>query len=352
MADLIILSTSSAAMPDYPFMIQAVAPDAAIQFTAEDTRQPIAANFQEGVCGMADFRVTQRAAGANLTVDIAPGRGVVQGDTSSRQGKFVIDSTATVNTGTAGNITVPGSGTRTHRVIARVRDKQASGTVYGWSFEVLEDTGSGMPALPASAMDIASIAVPSGSSSVTDAMITDRRSYACPQIPLAVVNLAVDTATYTFSGIPGFCRGLVLDWSTRCTGVGGSFALGLRINGDTGSNYARLIRRMVGNGTATPGHTVSADVANYMWAGVIPGTVTSAGIFAEGTVRIPKWRIDGNSTRIRANFVGSFWESISNASEDNGSNWWTGTAAPSSLTVVPLAGSLLAGTQLILTAIA
>lgn len=352
MADLVIAADTQAAMSDYPLMLQATGGDAAIDYTGPDVRQLLDVLAQEGVCGMGELRVTQRAAGTNLTVDIAAGRGFVKGDSVSRQGKFLFDSTGTINTGAAGNITVPGSGTRTHRVIARIRDKQAAGSTYGWSLEVLEDTGSGMPALPASAIDLASISVAAGTATITDAMITDRRSYACPSIPLDIRLLAADAASVLFDGIPGFIKGLELTWSARCTGAAPSFALGGRINGDTVTNYGRAFCSTVNNGTATPTFSTTADVTSYMRLGVIPGTGTSAGLFADGRAVFPRWSIDGASTRVRAIHECAWWESLNNGRYETGSSYWIGTAAPKSLTLVPLGGSLLTGSQFILKAIA
>lgn len=350
MADIIVLSTSNAAMSDYPWALQAAGGDPAISHTGPDARQLTQAVLQDGVCGMGDFRVTQRAAGANLTIDIAGGRAAVLGTSVTRQGRFIADSTGTVNSGT--NLTVPGAGTRTHRVILRIRDKQASGTAYGWSLEVLEDTGSGMPALPASAIDLASVSVAAGTASITDSMITDRRAYACPHIPLAVTVLGADAATVAFTGIPGFIRGLELHWSTRCNAAGANFALGARINGDTGANYGRAFRTVVGNGTASGLFSTTMDVATYMRAGIIPGATTTAGLWGHGRLTIPKWRIDGTNSRIMSLFESGHWESASNASSESGQNYWVATTAPNSITMVASLGSLLAGSQFILKAIA
>jgi hypothetical protein len=349
MADILVLSTANAVMSDYPLLLQASGGDAAISYTGPDFRQLIDVVTQAGVCTMGAFRVTQRGAGANLSVDIAAGQAVVTGTSVTRQGKFVCDSTGTVNMAT---ITVPGTGTRTHRVILRARDKQASGTAYGWSLEVLEDTGSGMPALPASAIDLASISVAAGTGSITNAMITDRRSYACPSIPLSVQVLAVDTPTVLFDGIPGFIRALELTWSARCTGAGGTFVLGARINGDTAGNYARVVSALTNNGTATPTAANTADVSTYMYMGIVPGTASGAGLFAEGEASFPKWRTDGTSTRIRSLVRSGFWESLSNGAQIDGKNYWVGTAAPASITLVPSVGSLLTGSQFVLSALA
>lgn len=349
MADIVVLSTANAVMSDYPLLLQASGGDPAISYTGPDFRQLLDVVTQSGVCTMGSFRVTQRGAGANLSVDVAAGQASILGTSVTRQGKFLADSTGVVNLAT---ITVPGSGTRTHRVILRARDKQASGTAYGYSLEVLEDTGSGMPALPASSIDLASIAVPAGSASVTNAMITDRRSYACPGVPLSVQVLASDSATVLFDGIPGFTRALQLIWNTRCTGAGGQFVLGARINGDTGANYTRMYRTWSGNGTATPTAGNVADVLSYMRLGIIPGTSTSAGLFADGEATFPRWRTDGTNTRVRSLTRSGFWESISNAADEESTNYWIGTAAPTSITLVSSVGSLLTGSQFILNALA
>lgn len=353
MADLVIASTANASMSDYPLLLQATGGDPALSYTGPDFRTMIDAAFQEGVCGMTDFRVVQRNAGANLSVDIGAGKAVVLGDSVTRQGKFVADSTGTVNTGTAGNITVPGSGTRTHRVILRIRDKQAAGTTYGYALEVLEDTGSGMPALPASAIDLASISVATGTVGITDAMITDRRAYACPHIPLSIQTLAADAATVEFGpGIPGFIKGLQISWNARCNAAGAQFVMAVRINGDSAANYARMYRNANGNGTANPTGANFVNSDTYIRAGILPGTSTSAGLFADGTITFPRWSVAGASTRVRALYDNGFYESISNCAYEDGQGYWVATAAPTRLTLLPSTGSMLAGSQFILKAIA
>ena len=72
----------------------------------------------------------------------------------------------------------PVSGSRTHRVVAQVRDKlhnSTSWSTYEWTIDVLEDTGSGTPALPNSAISLALVTVAAGQTSVTDSNIQDFR---------------------------------------------------------------------------------------------------------------------------------------------------------------------------------
>lgn len=160
-----------------PAWMQATIGDAAITYTAAQDRRVLGALFsREGVLDKdaGHLRVTQRGAGANFSVDIAAGGAAIQGDDVSDQGIYQVASTATENRSTP---TAPGSGTRNHRVIARMRDKMHNGlwTGYDWVIEIQQDTGSGTPALPNSAIPLALVTIAAGQSSVTNANITDLR---------------------------------------------------------------------------------------------------------------------------------------------------------------------------------
>ncbi|MFD0902325.1 hypothetical protein [Actinomadura sediminis] len=122
------------------------------------------------------FIVSQRGAGANMSVDVSGGTAVVTGNDVSLQGTYMCVSDATVN------VTVPAapaSGSRTHRIMLYVKDKLYDGTLaadtYEFAVELQEDTGSGTPTLPPSAISLALVTVAAGQISVTDADITDTR---------------------------------------------------------------------------------------------------------------------------------------------------------------------------------
>lgn len=159
--------------PKRPLYMQAGGGDSALSYSAADYRQMLASLVSgEGVLwGMA---VTQRSAGANFSVDVAAGANAIVGDDVSNQGTYLC-----VNDGVY-NVPVPsppGSGTRIHRLVAQVRDKLHLGswTTYDWDVLLLEDTGSGTPAVPASAIPLARISVSAGQVSVQDSHITDDR---------------------------------------------------------------------------------------------------------------------------------------------------------------------------------
>lgn len=161
-----------------PFFMQPAVGDDEIPYDGLDLRLLILGMWaSEGVTNNG-LRVSQRAAGANFSVDVAGGIAVITGNDVNLQGTYMVVSDAMEN------LTIPSppvSGSRTHRVIAWVRDKLYDGALaantYEWVLEVQPDTtGSGPDdALPDSAIALASVTVAAGQTSVTDANITDTR---------------------------------------------------------------------------------------------------------------------------------------------------------------------------------
>lgn len=184
MADTIIVSTSDANMVDYPLAIQAAGGDAAIQYGAQEHFR----QFLDSLCitgggrlKFGEFRLTQRAAGANFSVDLSAGYYVIPGSTSplAVQGKYLVHTTATVNIATPA---APASGTRVHRIVAQVLDKAVDGgSSYGWRIWLMEDTGSGTPAVPANARNIGTVSITAGQANVLNSHIVDGQEYAVIQ---------------------------------------------------------------------------------------------------------------------------------------------------------------------------
>lgn len=145
--------------------------------------------IQEGVYAAGDYMVTQRAAGANMSVDIAAGGGAfaaVQGDSTTGQGLYVVGPhSATINEAVAAsNPTNP----RIDSVILEVQDNvhDASGGNLA-RVRVLTGTATGgatlanrngAAALPGSALLLADLLVTAAGSSVSNTQIRDRRKWA------------------------------------------------------------------------------------------------------------------------------------------------------------------------------
>ena len=156
--------------------------------------------LQSGRIDSGDFLVSERAAGANMSVDVAKGRifidnssYVVNTDGTTRFWAALNDAVVnkTISANVSGNpridiITVK-------MTTATAPDDEASNVI---SVEVVEGTPAGSPvapATPSNSYKIAEIAVASGATSIVDANITDTRDY-------AYINLNKGTVAYN-SGI-------------------------------------------------------------------------------------------------------------------------------------------------------
>lgn len=162
---------------------------AGIPYTAQEFRQMFRSILNlipgglnaEGVCASTDFAATQRAAGANFSIDVAAGYAWTNGNDISWQGPYFVWSDAVTNVSTfsgGGGITAPGSGTRIHRLVLQVEDKLTNGTWTGYTANLLllQDTGAGTPAEPNSADTIALVSIAAGQASILNANITDQRT--------------------------------------------------------------------------------------------------------------------------------------------------------------------------------
>lgn len=144
-------------------------------YSARLDRNILATLWFEGVLSVADFKVTQRGAGANMSVDIAAGQAYIDGDDETDQGTYLCRSTAVENVAVTNNVS---GSARIDRVVVQVNDPTAGGAAGDdFTVEVLAGTpGAGAPpALPDSAISLATISVANGATSIVDANITDTR---------------------------------------------------------------------------------------------------------------------------------------------------------------------------------
>ena len=171
-------------MTSTTLIIQAAGTDTPIQETALAFRNFVKSIWpQEGVLGTGHLKVTQRATGANMTVDVAAGSCTVYCDTIANGGAYHIREDALTNVTIPG---APGSGTRTHLIVEQARDKQSQGSDPDYNSKPIcvQDTGSGAT-LPPSALLLATVTVSAGQASVLNANITDLRVQAAGQPPSA-----------------------------------------------------------------------------------------------------------------------------------------------------------------------
>lgn len=161
-----------------PLVLQALTGDAAIPYTAQQIRGLIQAVVPlQGVTSANDLLVSQRAAGANMSVDIAAGQAAIRGTNIALQGTYLVRSTSIVNVPVG---TAHATLRRIDLVVARVYDRQADGGAsYSWTIEVIPGIAgdfNGPPSTPFTSVALAEITVPAASASIVAANITDKRT--------------------------------------------------------------------------------------------------------------------------------------------------------------------------------
>ena len=128
-----------------------------------------------GANGGGDLAVTQRGAGANMSVDVASGNAFIEGTEVGWQGMYHVSNDGTVNLTVAA---ADPTDDRIDLVVARVRDASYSGTDRDWLLAVVTGTASpapAPPALPDNSLLLATLSVGAGATSVVNADITDER---------------------------------------------------------------------------------------------------------------------------------------------------------------------------------
>lgn len=152
---------------------------------ADELGLPFRDIMGEGVLTAFDLDVDQRAAGANMSVDVSAGAAWVKGDDDANaQPTYRVRNDATVNVAIAG---ADASKPRIDRVVARVYDQAFAGASLTWDIEVITGTPttgatltnlSGAAAVPNTALLLANVLVPAAASSIVTADIGDVRPYA------------------------------------------------------------------------------------------------------------------------------------------------------------------------------
>lgn len=153
----------------------------ALDYNAIEVRQLISACLSPGVVGSGDFLVSERGAGANMSVDVAAGLAVVEGTDNAGQGNYLVPNGATVNVAISA---APGSNSRIDVVYVKVRDNtEDSGGNDDSIFGVAAGTPAGSPvapSIPDSALALAQVLIASGDTDIDANQITDVRARAVP----------------------------------------------------------------------------------------------------------------------------------------------------------------------------
>lgn len=154
------------------------APQQQTAMPAVDLRQLFGATIAfEGVRGANDLAVAQRAAGANMSVDVGTGSAAIQDDHATGGGYYSYTLAATANYAVSA---ADGTNPRIDRVVIRVRDQALGDAANDIAPFVVAGTPTsgatlvnltGAAAVPGSSLLLANVLVPAGSSTVTTANI-------------------------------------------------------------------------------------------------------------------------------------------------------------------------------------
>lgn len=147
-------------------------------YDASEDRKIMMAFARPGVIGTNELKVTQRGAGANMSVDVAAGYVLIDYATASR-GKALCYNTAAYNVAISA---APGGGnSRYDLIVAELTDTQYGDGADAWTLSVVAGTPSAtpsVPATPAGAVALAEVFVGTSVSSITTANCADVRPYA------------------------------------------------------------------------------------------------------------------------------------------------------------------------------
>jgi hypothetical protein len=143
-----------------------------------DRRVNQALTMQEGIVHAGDFKVTQRGAGANMSVDVASGESWVDGDSAVDQGFYHVVNDATVNVAIANNAS---GNPRIDTLVLKVNDSADAGSGTDIpALEIIQGTPTaaatlanlkGIAALPNTALRLAYILVANGAVKIENAQI-------------------------------------------------------------------------------------------------------------------------------------------------------------------------------------
>lgn len=249
-------------------------------YSAKEDRALIDATYREGVLDPASgsMAVSQRAAGANNTVDIASGLAVIQGDDEAEQGKYLVRNVGIVNLSVAA---APASNSRIDLVYLKVNDPTAGGASGDNAvFAIAQGTAAASPTaptLPVSAIPLAQILRVAGDTSVTTARITDVRTEAS-FVPAVFTNAKLTSVREPFTTSATAATGTInMDCGTTTallytSNASGNWTLNLR------ASASAALTTIVGVGesiTVTFAAQQPGSSAKYMTAFQIDGNAVT-----------------------------------------------------------------------------
>lgn len=175
-------------------------------FDGQDVRLATIGNAQPGLFAPGDFAVSQRAAGANMSVDIAAGRAYLNPVAVALQGSYLVWRGSTYNTSSDGGYTWTAADPTNPRIdllCIEVADTDFSGSYTGWKWRIVDGTPNAgatavglrqyWPSIPAGCLVVAAVRIPATATTITTANILNLNEVGGPMV-------AGRTGVQTFAG--------------------------------------------------------------------------------------------------------------------------------------------------------
>jgi len=332
--------------------------------------------------------VVTQTGSPSMAVIVRSGVAWVPGTEAGSQGSYGVLNDADVTLSiSAAHPTLP----RIDIVAFKVQDTQYSGAVNSCSLVVVTGTAAGSPsapAAPANSIVLANVAVAAAATSITNANITDKRTWLTGAGGIMVCTsgtrpaagtvgagqviyesdttfiyrtddggttwtklpfkytasqvLGASAASVTFSGIPTNLKKLSIRFTARCDVVTTFQSMSIKINNDGGANYNS--QTLQGSGSTAASSLISASTNGFI--GLIPASTAAAGQFAGGQIEIEGW--DSPHTNYLSMQSMTILTGTVNAA-DIGGVQYTQAGPYNRIDFIPQAGNFIAGSAFYLT---
>jgi hypothetical protein len=157
--------------------------------------------------------------------------------------------------------------------------------------------------------------------------------------------LAASAASVTFSSIPRTLKSLRLLLAARGDTAAAFAQVIIRFGGDTSAVYSYAVQYYSGGASSAATNTGM----NLPYAGYIPAASATAGRFGCVEIAIAGWDSPtGHTTGCQYRFQGGYIAGT-NYVTAQGSGEYFGTATLNSITLLPIAGNFVAGSEFVLT---
>lgn len=264
--------------------------------SAEGIREAfqIIASGSQGCFGAADLDVAQHAGTPGMSVDIAAGRALILGSSTSFQGMYHLSNDAVVNLAIA---TAPGSNQRIDIVCASIQDAAYAGMSNRGLLQVVTGTAGSsptVPATPASSIVLAHVFVGTSVTSILNANINGTTGTNNP-----------DTVAYTNPRCVGLLGQAVASGSSITATTAGTAIGGLAIiaNAPASHNIRVRVNAVIQLSAAT-----EETVEIYKDGSGVTASISAASLGAAGGVNIVSEFIDQPTAGLHSYTV-SCWAS-------------------------------------------